>query len=1014
MSIRLGPAVGTASGEQFESPFHLSPATPLNRVLLRLWPFREMVVRAVHSGCVDSDLVEPGARVAAFVTIVSLDDRHQRLLVDKARAVERECEILRESAPDDLARAIRTERYEGARLERIAAEAEWDEMKYRAPFTGQIARLYVSNGQYVRAGEPLLTIVDDSRFLFAFPFAKDLVQTGTRVSVSIAGERFIARVLTTKPLAETLPSLEKFLPGGGLAYAVVSNPQRRIQLGDRVALPASPPPTDAATEQTLAQANGRSEKVPDVQRPTTSGERDAAVATSSEGTSKTVEPDSVPLANSSPTAGSESSPNLAGTGGNSPAANEDASKIQATPLALDAEIQQLFAAAGMTPENMQAALDDLEIQLPPEAVSQLGAVPEELLRTLNIDGFPLDEVLAAQGTLGITTEQLGEIEALLTSYREELEREGLLDFASLGELGDEALLKDLSEIEGMSEYLAFAAACRSISEHFQTDLQSILDERQLAQVQLLVSEVSDSESGAINPLARMSLSEEQRQELAETLKSNLSEASRVLKDLALKSVKGDTGKKLLRKIRDQHRERVYAALPPDVRDELAKSTRPTRRATPDLKQEAPASAIEEKILPRKPPSRPATPPPLPPEPIGLPIWIAGGMTVVAVAGGGVWFLRRRGSQVSVVKPPTEKAKPSLGLSVGPEQQHKTIASAITLAGERLRQTYADQLKSTEVTIEVAEGTYVEELVVDETFAGKLTIRAAADALVVIRPPGKLPALTVLSPGKIRLERLFFDAAAQATCLSLALVGRSVELIGIRCSGFQRSGLEVLGAITNEPAKLQLVDCVFQANRRLTTAVSVGATGGEAMSRLEINVSHCDFPGPMQQGIDLRVATAELSVKGSVFNDTRLPIRIIGPATVWNKIEVVNNTFQASEAGISFVEVGHCDRRRRICVYQNLFISPTGPECIVDSAVGAANFGPMSDAMCNNWSTRPADFRVPGEYFIFQDGMRGVGDIEFESGLAGEPGYFVPVEGSSPTRSWRYRDSEAWIGARGPR
>ncbi|ADG69938.1 hypothetical protein Plim_4127 [Planctopirus limnophila DSM 3776] len=1011
--FRSASTVSTAFGGQAETPSHIRPAAPLSRVQLRLRPFRETVVHAVHSGCVDSVSVKPGARAAAFVTLVSLDDRHQRLLVEKARAVEREYEILRDSAPDDLERAIRTERYEGARLARIAAEAEWAEMTYRAPFSGQIARLHVSDGQYVRAGETLLTIVDDSRFLFAFPFAKNLVQTGTRVSVSIAGESHIARVLTTRPLAEALPLLEKLLPGGGLAYAVVSNPQRSIQVGDRVAIPASPPLTDTGTVQTLAEANSRSEKVPEAHRPTTGGERDAAVAISPAANAQPVASDGVPPTNGSPTTGAETSPNLGGTGGSSATATGDTSGINAAPLPLDSEIQRLLAAADMTPEDMQAALDNLEVQLPPEAASQLGAVPEGLLQTLKIEGFPLDELLAAQGALGITPEQLGEIEALLTSYREELEREGLLDFASLGELADEALLKDLAEIEGMSEYLAFAAACRSISEHFQTDVQSILDERQLAQVQTLVSEVSGSEPGAINPLARMSLSEEQRQELAKTLKSNLSEASSVLKDLALKSIKGDTGKKLLRKIRDQHRERVYAALPPDVRDELAKTTRLPRRATPEPTKEASTSAIEEKTPPRKPPTRPAAPPPLPPEPIGLPIWIAGGVAVVVVAGGGVWFLRRRGSPETVVKPSKEKAKPSLALSVGPEQQHTTISSAITLAGERLRQTYADQLKSTEVTIEVAEGTYVEELLIDETFAGKLTIRAAADALVVIRPRGKLPALTVRSPGKIQLERLFFDAAAQATCLSLGLVGRSVELIGLRCSGFQRSGLEVLGAVTNEPAKLQLENCVFQANRRLTTAVSVGATGGEAMSRLELTISRCDFPGPMQQGIDLRVAVAELSVKGSVFNDTRLPVRITGPATVWNKIEVINNTFQASEAGISFVEVGQCDRRRRICVYQNLFISPTGPECHVDPAVGAANFGPMSDAMCNNWSTRPADFRVPGEYFIFQDGMRGVGDLEFESGLPGEPGYFVPLEGSSPTRSWRYRESEAWIGARGP-
>ncbi|MGH7720880.1 MAG: efflux RND transporter periplasmic adaptor subunit [Gemmatimonadaceae bacterium] len=224
--------------------------------------YRQTTILAQVGGRVDRVFVRENSSVAAGTPLLAIDPAEYELAVAEASARLRQAEAqyreltLFDDRIEDA--AIRAERERGARAKsgidaaEVALEkAQLDVQRARvtAPFAGQVASVKVVPGQYVRAGDELLTVADLNPIKVEVQVLESEVgylSSGRAASVSFAAfpdQTFAGRIETINPLVDrdtrtakvtvTVPNPQgRILPG---MYARVSLDARRF--GDRTLVP---------------------------------------------------------------------------------------------------------------------------------------------------------------------------------------------------------------------------------------------------------------------------------------------------------------------------------------------------------------------------------------------------------------------------------------------------------------------------------------------------------------------------------------------------------------------------------------------------------------------------------------------------------------------------------------------------------------------------------------------------------------------------------------------------------
>ncbi len=227
-------------------------------------PNRETKLLARLEGPVMGVAVREGEGIAAGAALVALDTTEYALAVreaaahlEQARATYREQTLFDDRIADASVRAER-ERVARAKSGLDASEVQLEKARLdlrrtrvRAPFGGRVASLEVVPGQWVRAGDPLVNVVDLDPIRVEVRVLEGEVgwlRPGARAQVTFSafpGETVEGRIATVNPLVEgdtrtarvtvLVPNHEhRFLPG---MYARVALAARRFP--DRILVPRS-------------------------------------------------------------------------------------------------------------------------------------------------------------------------------------------------------------------------------------------------------------------------------------------------------------------------------------------------------------------------------------------------------------------------------------------------------------------------------------------------------------------------------------------------------------------------------------------------------------------------------------------------------------------------------------------------------------------------------------------------------------------------------------------------------
>lgn len=213
------------------------------RVVLKVEPIRMADVSAAVSGTVAAVLIEPGKQAAAQSEAVRLDDTEQQLTLEKATAEQKIAQVELDRARDGgdaRSVAIAEAQLQVATSELELAKLALEKLRVRVPFASEVLHVHVAPGQFVSAGQPLLTVADTSQLKVELPVERSQTSPGQKINVLVSDQQVQATVQQLLPLPDRFDPLRELVGHVAAAVAVIDNPQRKLFPGETVHSPLSP------------------------------------------------------------------------------------------------------------------------------------------------------------------------------------------------------------------------------------------------------------------------------------------------------------------------------------------------------------------------------------------------------------------------------------------------------------------------------------------------------------------------------------------------------------------------------------------------------------------------------------------------------------------------------------------------------------------------------------------------------------------------------------------------------
>jgi multidrug efflux system membrane fusion protein len=231
------------------------PVTRTISVYGRTAPARSVEIKAETSGRVTMLGIARGEPAAAGQPLVRLDLRDRQARLEQARASvsehqsawEAQQELKPQGYISDTQLAETRAKLEAARAELVRAELDLEYMNVRSPFDGTVQERAVEVGDYVRAGDPVVTFVDNRSLIVTGSIAEQdagFVRVGgTATAVLVTGQEARGRIRYLAPVAEESTrtftvELEIPNPDGKLPAGVTA--EMRIPGGEVLAYRVAP------------------------------------------------------------------------------------------------------------------------------------------------------------------------------------------------------------------------------------------------------------------------------------------------------------------------------------------------------------------------------------------------------------------------------------------------------------------------------------------------------------------------------------------------------------------------------------------------------------------------------------------------------------------------------------------------------------------------------------------------------------------------------------------------------
>ncbi|MES2789744.1 MAG: HlyD family efflux transporter periplasmic adaptor subunit [Planctomycetota bacterium] len=207
------------------------------QVPLRTVPTKVLEITAPADGVIRQVLAKAGAKVLSQSEACRFDDEVQKLGVERAKAnllaAKTELKIAeskKDADLEELAKAHITAADADLRL----AELQLERTAVKIPFAGELFKVEIIPGQFVRAGERLMTLVDASAMLVEVPVDRSLVKVGGDLEISIEKTPVKGKVQVILPPEKSFEPLRSMIHNLATAVVLVDNSKSEYYAGQTV------------------------------------------------------------------------------------------------------------------------------------------------------------------------------------------------------------------------------------------------------------------------------------------------------------------------------------------------------------------------------------------------------------------------------------------------------------------------------------------------------------------------------------------------------------------------------------------------------------------------------------------------------------------------------------------------------------------------------------------------------------------------------------------------------------
>ena len=232
------------------------------QVPLRLQPVQFVELTAAVEGVVQSVHVKAGQKVDVQIEAVRLESKELQLKLRRASANNKVAQIeLKQAKTKNEAEAIELTqaKLEAAQAELGLAKLQVDRTSIRVPFAGTVFRVNVAPGQFVRVGDPLLSVGDTSRMKVEVPVDRQSSTAGKTIELRIEDKTIQAKVGKVLPLSDRFEPLRALANSLGSAIIVIDNRDGRFHAKQAVYTPLIPrhPIAEVSTRCVQNQTSGQ-------------------------------------------------------------------------------------------------------------------------------------------------------------------------------------------------------------------------------------------------------------------------------------------------------------------------------------------------------------------------------------------------------------------------------------------------------------------------------------------------------------------------------------------------------------------------------------------------------------------------------------------------------------------------------------------------------------------------------------------------------------------------------------
>ncbi|MBX3441036.1 MAG: HlyD family efflux transporter periplasmic adaptor subunit [Planctomyces sp.] len=215
------------------TPLTIRPAE-LYQIPLQLQPVRTLTISPRRDGVVATLHAKLGDKVQSGAEVARMETQERQLELTRAQAGYKAA--LAEQSQGEAAAA----RVEVAKADLDLAQLRLEQCNLKTLLTGVIIAVHVTEGQFVQAGQPVMTIIDPSQLRVEVPVDGRTSAAGGSVELKIEDATASATLQAVVPLRPQFEPLRDLFVSVATGVASIDNSGGKFQAGQTVFSPLIP------------------------------------------------------------------------------------------------------------------------------------------------------------------------------------------------------------------------------------------------------------------------------------------------------------------------------------------------------------------------------------------------------------------------------------------------------------------------------------------------------------------------------------------------------------------------------------------------------------------------------------------------------------------------------------------------------------------------------------------------------------------------------------------------------